>query len=185
VAGDTDLDGLIPGHKTYDATVLEFDFTSIGDAAYFNYVFGSDEYNEYVGSAFNDVFGFFFQGKNIALIPGTMTAVAINNINNNVNPGDYNDNDLGDIPAPNLYPFEYDGFTDGITAEILGLTAGETYHIKLAIADAGDEVLDSGVFIEAESFTDTPTPPSVPEPATCLLLLFSFTGMILFKKKSS
>lgn len=60
------LNALIPGYTTNDATILSFDFQSNGDAAYFNYIFGSDEYNEYVGSTFNDVFGFFFNGVNVA-----------------------------------------------------------------------------------------------------------------------
>jgi hypothetical protein len=60
--GDALLDTLIPGFTTYDATILSFEFTlSAGNALYFEYVFGSDEYNEYVASQFNDVFGFFFR----------------------------------------------------------------------------------------------------------------------------
>ena len=164
--GDVDLNGLIPGYTTYDATVLEFDFESDGVAAYFNYAFGSDEYNEWVGSSYNDVFGFFFEGNNIALIPETTTAVAINNVNNGSYSAYYNDNDPSDTSVP--YAFEYDGFTDVFTAEILGLTAGDTYHIKLAIADAGDYVLDSGVFIQAGSFSDKETP-VVPVPGAFLL----------------
>jgi len=56
--GDADLNTLIPG--TQDRTVLEFDFTCSGTQTIsFQYVFTSEEYNEYVDSQFNDVFGFF------------------------------------------------------------------------------------------------------------------------------
>jgi len=53
-AGDTQLDGLA-GYPTHDAAVLEFDFVANTDKIQFRYVFASDEYNEYVGSNFNDV----------------------------------------------------------------------------------------------------------------------------------
>ena len=80
LSGDTDLDKLVPGYYTYDATVLEFDFKPTKNVIRIQYVFSSDEYNEYVGSKYNDVFGFFVNGKNIAKLPDS-TNVTINNIN--------------------------------------------------------------------------------------------------------
>ena len=79
--GDADLDTLIPGGSTFDACVLTFDFVPQTDVLTFDYVFTSDEYNEYANTEFNDVFGFFVNGQNVALIPGTTTPVAINNVN--------------------------------------------------------------------------------------------------------
>lgn len=61
--------------------MLEFDFTTTGGNLFFSFVFASEEYNEYVNSSFNDVFGFFVNGVNIALVPGTSTPVAINSVN--------------------------------------------------------------------------------------------------------
>ena len=45
------------------------------------YIFGSDNYPEYSGSAFNDVFAFFLNGENIELLPDGVTEVSINTVN--------------------------------------------------------------------------------------------------------
>lgn len=59
--GDADLDVILSNYTTYDASVLEFDFTLPTETSFeFRYAFGSEEYNEYVNSSFNDVFAFFW-----------------------------------------------------------------------------------------------------------------------------
>ena len=149
LAGDADLDLLIPGYFTYDATVLEFDFVPSTSVFAFDYVFGSEEYNEFVSSSFNDVFGFFVNGVNQALIPGTdNTSVSINNVNNGSNPAYYRNNDFQDGSAP--IDTQLDGLTVVLTATA-AVNAGVTNHIKMAIADAGDGIYDSDVFIRAGS----------------------------------
>ena len=76
-AGDSNLNAL--GGGTQDAAVLQMDIVSTEPTITFEYVFGSEEYNEWVGSSFNDVFAFFISGpgiegtQNIALIPGSST----------------------------------------------------------------------------------------------------------------
>ena len=79
-AGDTDLTALI-GQPTFDATALDFDFVPTSSLITFQYVFSSDEYQDFVFD-FNDVFAFFVNGGNVALVPQTNTIVSVNNVNN-------------------------------------------------------------------------------------------------------
>lgn len=138
---------------TYDAAILEFDFVPSSDTVQFRYVFASNEYMLYVGTGVNDVFAFLITGpgitgqQNVALIPGTATPVAIDNVNANTNAQYYIDNE-----NPPGATVEYNGFTQPFTATAV-LTPCETYHIRLAIADGGDATFDSAVFLEAGSFT--------------------------------
>ncbi|MBI4313101.1 MAG: choice-of-anchor L domain-containing protein, partial [Chloroflexi bacterium] len=161
--GDSQLD-ILAGFPTYDATVLEFDFIPSTNVISFEYVFGSDEYNEWVGSEFNDVFAFYVNGVNCAVLPGG-APVSINTVNAGhggfppVNPGLYINNDPFDDPiAPSpLRNTEMDGLTKVLGCEAV-VAPGVKNHIKLAIADASDRILDSNVFIKAGSFKDTPLP---------------------------
>lgn len=149
--GDADLDSLIPGYTTYDASIIEFDFTSVSDTVIASkIVFASEEYPEYVGTSFNDVFGFYISGpgitgtKNLALVPNTNDPISVNSVNQNLNSTYYVDNLNGTT-------WQYDGRTTIIELR-QAVIPGQTYHFKIAIADAGDEVFDSGVLIKAGSF---------------------------------
>ena len=161
--GDAGLDAL-SGFTTEDAAVLEFDFTPQASTVLFQYVFSSDEYDEYVNSQFNDVFAFFVNGTNCATVSGPSgpLPVSINTVNNgnpfgttpNSHPELYVQND--ELSPP--YDAQMDGFTVVLTCQA-AVTAGATNHMKLAIADASDGALDSWVFLKAGSFTvPTPTP---------------------------
>ncbi|HBS86333.1 MAG: hypothetical protein A2W91_19155 [Bacteroidetes bacterium GWF2_38_335] len=153
--GDPQLDALISGVTTYDASVLEFDLEPVGNILEFTYVFASEEYPEFVGSSFNDVFGFFIFGPNpeggdydninIALIPYTDLPVAINNVNATSNPEFYIDNE-----ALASTDFVFDGLTTELIAKV-NVVPSQTYHLKMAIADAGDGVYDSNIFLKAQS----------------------------------
>ena len=162
--GDNDLDILEgTGSGTNDAAILEFDFIPTGDTIQFDFVFGSEEYPEFVNGGYNDAFGFFLSGPgisgpysnsatNIALIPGTTTPVTIDNVNSGSNPSYYVDN-TGNTGAQSI---QFDGYTTPIT--VIGLVqCGLLHHIKIAIADVGDAIYDSGVFIEGGSFSSNNT----------------------------
>jgi len=167
------LSNLIGGVATFNAAILEFDFVPYSDSVKFNYVFGSEEYEEYVGSNYNDVFAFFIVGPgypnltNIALLPNNQP-VAINNVHDPVT------NTFGTFPAANSQYYvdngngssapqngsqnfiQYDGFTEVLTAKAQ-VQCGQTYRLIICIADAGDGIFDSGIFLEANSLSsDTP-----------------------------
>jgi len=167
--GDADLDGLIPGYTTYDATILEFDFSCDNPTVIsFQYVFASEEYNEWVASPFNDVFGFFLNGVNIATVPTICNhggiPVAINNVDcenpyappAGPNCDCFRNNDLDD--GGGLIDTEMDGLTQVFYAT--GVIQPGTNHMKLAIADAGDPVLDSSVLLDCQSFVCSAAPPT-------------------------
>jgi gliding motility-associated-like protein len=154
---DPDL-ALIEPAGINDRCVIEFDFIPAGDTISFDYMFGSEEYPEFVNSGFNDAFGFFISGpgfagpyslgaENIALIPGTTTPVTIDNVNAGMNSQYYVDN------ANDVYGVttQMDAFTVVLTASA-SVQCGQTYHIKLALGDAGDSAYDSAVFLAADSF---------------------------------
>jgi hypothetical protein len=151
--GDPDLT-IISGKPTYDRAALEFDFVPKFDTIRFRYVFGSEEFFEFCYQ-FNDAFGFFLSGPgitgtfsnnaiNIALMPGSITNyVTINNICSNT--ASRWENATGGVN------YQYDGLTHVFTSWHI-VQPCSTYHIKLAIADAMDKKLDSGVFLEENSF---------------------------------
>ena len=95
--GDRDLNRISHG-TSGDAIVIEFDFIPLNNKIMFNYVFGSEEYPEYVGSKYNDVFAFIVNGEkvkrlNIATIPGVNMPVSINTLNDKLSDQYYIDND--------------------------------------------------------------------------------------------
>jgi len=164
--GDADLNEILGGGLTYDECVLEFDFKCNPDSSVasqqvkFNYVFGSEEYYEYVSSDFNDAFAFLLNGENIAKLPSGET-VSINTVNYETNPEYFlgNDVDAGGIEHPWI---EADGLTVPLQAIGIPDQSLEWQHIKIVVADVADRLLDSYVLIQANSFAciDSPESPS-------------------------
>ncbi len=172
--GDADLDYLstltYPGPAdmaplSNDACIIELDVFVNTNELTFEYIFGSEEYPEFVGDpndpadfGFNDIFGFLVSGpgitgdpnignqENIAIIPNTTIPVEINQVNNQNNWEYYRDNTDG-------LSVNYDGLTGDFPGGKKSLTARvatepcNTYHLKLAVADRTDGIFDSAVFI--------------------------------------
>jgi gliding motility-associated-like protein len=172
---DPDLVLLSGGQTINDKSILEFDFIPTGDTVSFRYIFASVEYNNYTCSNFNDAFGFFISGPgingpfsnnsmNIAVVPGTQIPITINTINSgtpsnannihhcfNADPNWQSNSQyfISNNPAQDM---RFNGLTVVLTAKA-PVICGQVHHIKLAIGDAQDSGFDSGVFLEAGSFT--------------------------------
>jgi len=153
--GDTLLESILSGYPTYDAAVLEFDLVPTGNVLEFQYVFASEEYPEFVNTPGNDIFGFFISGinpeggsyvnENIALIPGSNSVVCIDNVNAGLNSSYFVDNET--LQGLTIV---FDGFTTVLTAQAY-VVPDSTYHLKMAIADRGDDFFDSGIFLNTQS----------------------------------
>jgi len=168
-AGGSPMLANIVGNSTFNASTIQFNVVPYADTVRFKYVFASEEYLEYCGTQFNDIFGFFIAGpgivpdgsfgnyRNIARIPGSGQTVAINNVHSavasNVNGSS--------VPAQNAQYYvnnnggnsiQYDGFTVPLEA-VSKVQCGETYTLIIAIADVGDADWDSGIFLESNSLT--------------------------------
>ena len=151
-----------------DVAVLEFDFIPTSDSLRFRYVFGSQEYFGFENTSYNDVFGFFLSGPgiagpwtapaihpngsvNLAVVPNTLPPlpITISSINS-VTP--INQQYFVDNQGTGLDTIaDADGFTTVLTARAL-VQCGETYHIRLAIADGSDQGLSSYVWLDGGSF---------------------------------
>jgi len=170
-AGDLQLNTLANASTT-NACILEFDMIPKGDTVKFDYVFGSEEYNTSTCGIYNDAFAFFISGpgitgqQNMALVPGTNIPVTVNTINSGI-PGSQGGNIANCTSMGAGSPFTqyyvdnnggtsitYRGFTKVLKA-IHAVTPCNTYHLKMTIADAGNALFDSGVFIKAGSLKTT------------------------------
>jgi len=203
--GNPMLDRLA-GQPTINASTLTIEFTPIGSGITFSYLFASREYPNFVNTPFADIFAFFVNGENRALIPGTSTPVGINTVNcgdafgnNPVNCDLFNDNRNGDITD-----LDIGGFTDvfGLVADV---TPGVINTLILTIADVDDPFFDSAVFLRSGSFAscgvpglpncngngEPPPPPPpppppgpVPEPGTIGILGLAVLGIAGLRRAS-
>ncbi len=168
--GDPTMTALALTASTYDRCELSFDFIPQGDSVSFNYIFGSEEYIHSTCGSYDDAFAFFISGPgitgtvNMATIPGTNVPVLVNTVNCGagcVVSGFGTYSNCTSIAAGSPFTayyvdntggtnFAYRGYTTKLTAAS-AVTPCDTYHLKMAIVDAGNGSYDSGVFIEAGS----------------------------------
>jgi gliding motility-associated-like protein len=168
--GDPAMTALALTGTTKDRCELTFDVVPQGDSISFNYIFGSEEYIHSTCGSYDDAFAFFISGpgiagtQNMALIPGTNIPVMVNTVNCGapcVVAGYGTYSNCTSIAAGSPFTayyvdntsgsnFAYRGYTTKLAA-VHSVTPCDTYHLKLAIVDAGNALYDSGVFIEAGS----------------------------------
>jgi len=142
--GDPNIDAVVNtvfNTQSYDATTLSFDFTVADPAATsvsFDVVFGSEEYPEWVDQ-FVDCAIVMVNGVNYALFNHD-PAHPLSVVSANVAAGYFQDN------AGNALPIEYDGVSH-VLRIVAPIIPGATNHIKIGIADTGDHIYDSGMFL--------------------------------------
>ncbi len=156
--GDNDLSTLA-GDITYNATIVEFDFVPIASEISFRFLMASEEYDmDIFECQYSDVFAFLLTDQNgtttnLAVLPDTTTPILVTNVHlDNGVCGDANPEYFAEYVGIGEPPIAYDGYTRSFTA-FSNVIPGEQYHIKLAIADARDDLYDSAVFLEAGSFS--------------------------------
>ncbi len=164
--GDADLEAFIPGLNagdTNNASILEFDFVPVSNNISFDFIFAAEEYGTFQ-CTFTDAFAFLLTDSsgntsNLAIVPETTDPISVLTVRD----GQYNSscesvneewfaNYYGDGGLdPETSPTNFIGHTEVMTAQS-NVTPNELYTIKLVVADDGDTVYDSAVFIDGGSF---------------------------------
>jgi gliding motility-associated-like protein len=166
--GDSDLEANLLSQSgitinSVNASYIEFDFQPKTPNFDFSFLFASEEYGTSQCN-FSDAFAFLLKDVtagganiNLAVIPNTTIPVSVETIRDNtyntncpsVNPSYFDAfNGSGFGPAIN-----FNGQTIPMIASVTGLNTNHIYHIKLVIADGGNNTgYDSAIFFKANSF---------------------------------
>ncbi|MFA7445168.1 MAG: choice-of-anchor L domain-containing protein [Flavobacteriaceae bacterium] len=159
--GDPDLEQALDISNTVNATVLEFDFIAQTNKISFDYVFSSEQYLTSITSPnqcnYTDGFAFLLKRvnggepyQNLAVIPNTDIPVKVNTVRGEGVCPAANQEYFGGF-NPVQHPTNFNGQTVVMTAQS-DIIPGELYHIKLVIADQGNNLYDSAVFLKGGSF---------------------------------
>ncbi len=130
------------GTNTYDASYMTVNFTPTTDFITMQFTFASEEYPEYTGSIYNDVFGVWINGQLVT--SPVVNVTQINSVNQTANATLFNNNTGDD------YNTEMDGFTVTLTL-LIPVNRGVSNNIVIGIADVADASYDSSVLIAADS----------------------------------
>lgn len=160
VVGNNNRGGLLSS----DAAVIRFRFTAPSNVngVIARFVYASEEYPEFSGTQYADGFAFARseldangnkQDINYAILPNGKPVSLLDQGSNihfmaNGNPANPN--------VPGVADLEFDGITRILTVRA-PVTPGAVEDFSLIIADTGDGVYDSAVFMSALSFFNDPT----------------------------
>lgn len=162
--GDNDLEEALNVNNTINATVLEFDFIPYTNNISFEYIFSSEQYLTSITSSnqcnYTDGFAFLLKEagstapyQNLAVVPGTDIPVKVNTVRGEGVCPSANEEYFGGF-NPSNHPTNFNGQTVIMTAQA-NVTAGTVYHIKLVVADQGNNLYDSAIFLGGGSFDST------------------------------
>ena len=164
--GDGDLEAFIPGLNagdTNNASIIEFDFVPVSNNISFDFIFAAEEYGTFQ-CTFTDAFAFLLTDSsgnttNLAIVPGTNDPISVLTVRDDQYNGSCESVNAewfanyygpGGLP-PLTSPTNFIGHTEVMTAQS-AVVPNELYNIKLVVADDGDTIYDSAVFIDGGSF---------------------------------
>ncbi|OWP83998.1 hypothetical protein BWK59_07630 [Flavobacterium davisii] len=159
--GDNDLMQTLNINNTYNASILEFDYIPFTNKISFDYIFASEQYLSSPSANqcdYTDGFAFLIKPnngnqsyQNIALVPGTNIPVTVQTIRGSGTICPKNNESYFDTFNGLDAPITFNGQTKILKAES-SVVAGNSYHIKLVIADQGNEKYDSAIFLGGGTF---------------------------------
>lgn len=163
-AGDQDLEQALDVNNTINATVLEFDFIPLTAHISFDYIFSSEQYLTSITSQnqcnYTDGFAFLLKEagssapyQNLAVVPGTDIPVKVNTVRGEGVCPAANEQYFGGFNGTQ-HPTNFNGQTVILKAEA-NVIPGTLYHIKLVVADQGNNLYDSAIFLGGGSFNST------------------------------
>lgn len=159
--GDQDLEQAINENNTINATVIEFDFLPFANKVSFEYIFSSEQYLSNPNPnqcSYSDGFAFLLKEAgtsdytNLAVVPGTAIPVKIPTVRGSGTICPPANEQYFDAFNGYEHPTNFNGQTKILKAES-SVRPGVLYHIKLVIADQGNNLYDSAIFLGGGSFS--------------------------------
>ena len=173
--GDSDLEAITGVGNTNNASNLSFDFVAAVAQISMEIIMASEEYNQNFECTFADTFAIILTDnststtQNIALVPNTSQPIQVINVHPEVS-GQCSAINEAYFDLYNFEPFnpaanaliDFNGQT--ATFMVLGdLVVGNSYTMKIVIADASDTSYDSVLFVRGDSFGAFPIIEEEPE----------------------